>query len=394
MKKIVPLIFLVSVMLALCTACATWLDTETEMVEPYYDDSGPTVYSSVLKATNYGELTQAIYKIIEDGSESGVVRFIGYDGVVEDDLETACQEISENTAIGEYAIYSLSGTVNKIVSYYEAEISVSYKVETSEIKDMLFVSDYDSLENIMTEALSSLKESVTIYIEPQAMQYRDVEKCVKEVFYADPMMSMYLPTVSVQNVFPMWGKQETDDTGVILKVNFGYPKSSEELEDMIRSSKNEIVSISLSTIGDDAEKIKAITETLLEGMQYVGTESAVYHGAKHSSEFTVYGAIVEKKAVSEGIALGFKAICDYEGITCIVVSGKYSGIEHYWNIVQLDGEYYHIDPSYCLTKGYKDYFLMSDEGLSDLYSWDRDTYPECSGDVDYSYLAATNISQD
>ena len=51
------------------------------------------------------------------------------------------------------------------------------------------------------------------------------------------------------------------------------------------------------------------------------------------------------RADSEGMALAYKALCDTIGIECTVVEGRLDRTEHYWNIVTLEGDSYHVDTS-------------------------------------------------
>ncbi|MBS1638123.1 MAG: hypothetical protein JST26_19580 [Bacteroidetes bacterium] len=57
-----------------------------------------------------------------------------------------------------------------------------------------------------------------------------------------------------------------------------------------------------------------------------------------------------KKAVCEGYANLFKAMCDDVKLTCIVINGYAGGSggdSHAWNIVKLDGEWYIMDPTWA-----------------------------------------------
>ena len=371
LKKLLTVIAAMAAVLSLCS-CASWLDTETESVQPYYGDNSSAVYSSILRAENYGQLRDSVYRIISEGSESGVVRFIGYDGDVEKDLDDVCTEIMENTAIGRYAIYSMSGTAEKIVSYYEAEITISYKIDSEEVKEMEFVSDIQSLESAVSSALNGLSTSITMYIEPHAMAYADVAPYVRDVFLQDPMSSLFEPSLAVTNVYPQ-NQEEAKLMGEIIRLDLSYPDTTENIESMRRFSENEIVSILLdmSTSAGDREKLFSITEKLTDGLTYLGSTSS------SPKANTVYGALIDKSASGCGMALALKAICDYEGIECYTVSGQMDGREHFWNIVRADGVYRHIDPSMCLQFGFDGYFLETDEDMGTGYVWDTEKYPKC-----------------
>lgn len=130
---------------------------------------------------------------------------------------------------------------------------------------------------------------------------------------------------------------------------------------------------------------------------------------ENADKSTAYGALVKRKAVCEGYARAFELLCTDSGIPSWVVTGKginTDGSEefHIWNIVQLDGSWYHVDVTWDDSDGDVDhdiyqylYFNVTDEEIrqdhtfSPLYSDYSDTdinynvfLPQCT-DTAYSY---------
>ena len=66
-----------------------------------------------------------------------------------------------------------------------------------------------------------------------------------------------------------------------------------------------------------------------------------------SMAWNAYGALVLRQAVCWGIACGFKLLCDRAGLPCIVVLGD-AGERHAWNIVRVQGRFYHVDCTWTL----------------------------------------------
>ena len=62
--------------------------------------------------------------------------------------------------------------------------------------------------------------------------------------------------------------------------------------------------------------------------------------------YTAYGALVNGHAVCEGYARAFKLLCYYAGLECILVTGDSKGVGHMWNMVRLDGNWYHVDATW------------------------------------------------
>ena len=89
----------------------------------------------------------------------------------------------------------------------------------------------------------------------------------------------------------------------------------------------------------DFEKEVLIHDLLCKNVIY-DSEEDVYEPA---SIYTAYGALVNGLAVCEGYARAFKLLCYYAGRDCILVTGDSKGVGHMWNMVQLEGNWYHVD---------------------------------------------------
>lgn len=58
----------------------------------------------------------------------------------------------------------------------------------------------------------------------------------------------------------------------------------------------------------------------------------------------IYGALVQRKTVCHGYALAYLYLLQKVGIQATVVTGDcHSGEPHAWNIVKMEGNYYHVD---------------------------------------------------
>lgn len=85
--------------------------------------------------------------------------------------------------------------------------------------------------------------------------------------------------------------------------------------------------------------------------------------------YTAYGVLVEGDAVCQGYALAYKYLLNLLGISSVVTGS--SDMNHAWNLVYLDGHWYHVDVTWddptpnaygmCLHAN----FLRSDAGIYD-----------------------------
>ena len=62
--------------------------------------------------------------------------------------------------------------------------------------------------------------------------------------------------------------------------------------------------------------------------------------------FSAYGALVNKSAVCEGYSRAMQLMLNSIGIDCSLVIGVSGGGPHMWNIVKIDGEWYHLDATW------------------------------------------------
>ena len=84
----------------------------------------------------------------------------------------------------------------------------------------------------------------------------------------------------------------------------------------------------------------------------------------------IYGALVNKRALCQGMAKAFSYLCGKVGIETLTVTGDADGIAHMWNMVKIGGEWYHIDPTYDNAESPTygryvryDYFCLDDDTI-------------------------------
>ncbi|WP_051049744.1 transglutaminase domain-containing protein [Metamycoplasma alkalescens] len=100
---------------------------------------------------------------------------------------------------------------------------------------------------------------------------------------------------------------------------------------------------------------------------------------------TAYAALVNKEAICNGYAKAFKILMEKMGIPVSIVTGKideniYPGyyLRHVWNLVEIDGEWYHIDTTSDRARvrngktsdeANYDFFLIHDDdfGMGNLF---------------------------
>ncbi len=114
----------------------------------------------------------------------------------------------------------------------------------------------------------------------------------------------------------------------------------------------------------DEEMVKAIHDYIVDNTDYDEAAAELIDTDDMPPAYTAYGALCEGMAVCEGYAKSFQFLCYSVGINCAQVYGSGDGEPHMWNLVDIDGEWYHTDLTWDDPVGgdgrvYYDYYNLS-----------------------------------
>lgn len=131
-------------------------------------------------------------------------------------------------------------------------------------------------------------------------------------------------------------------TFILTDVNY-YTTAAQERE------MDQEVSRVLSSLALDGksqkEKIDAIYNYLIRNVKYVS--DAELADESNVIKYSSYAALVRHSAVCQGFAGAFYRLCLESGIDSRIVSSD--AMNHAWNIVELDGSYYHLDATWDIN---------------------------------------------
>ena len=286
-------------------------------------------------------------------------------------------DIANNTPLGAYAVYYITSSVSRIVSYYEAKIEITYKRTANETESVISVKSADALREIIRSAVSDYDYTLTVATDASDIGEAFITSVVDELYYSDPMLSVMHPSVSVVS-YPQTGL----DRIIEIKFAYTYLKTSlVSMHERLRESAADITDGAPSD--DDAVKLLYIAETLAGSVELRENtwDSGEYDNL--STENTAYGALVRSSATSEGFAMAVKLLCDSLGIESTVVRGRLGSLDRAWNLVALGDDRYHVDVYLCAAEGFEKGFLKNDESMSAEYLWDTEKYPKADGPLTY-----------
>ena len=98
---------------------------------------------------------------------------------------------------------------------------------------------------------------------------------------------------------------------------------------------------------DDYEIELYLHNRLLQSCIY-DTQAAASSSTEYANAYSAYGALVEGKAVCEGYAKAMQLLLNASSIPATVVLGNAveDNESHMWNLVQINGSYYYLDPTW------------------------------------------------
>lgn len=112
----------------------------------------------------------------------------------------------------------------------------------------------------------------------------------------------------------------------------------------------------------------------------------------------IYGTLMDGRAVCEGYTRTFQRLMYLAGIPCLVVRGTGGGEDHAWNMVKLEGDWYHIDVTWDDAPNFSDgrhylYFNLTTAAISADHAVRRDTASGSSYPLSYPVPAASATAQ-
>ena len=136
----------------------------------------------------------------------------------------------------------------------------------------------------------------------------------------------------------------------------------------------------------DYEKEKAVYEWMTTQLQSDSGLLPVIPDTEADCD-NPYGVLKYHNAVCVGYATTFRLFMQMMEIPCMVVHN--SEFYHSWDLVQLDGEWYHTDIYSDVGSASYQHFNIPDEMMMSMQNWNTEFFPAAEG---YQYCYAYQIS--
>ncbi len=216
-------------------------------------------------------------------------------------------------------------------------------------------------------------------------------------------MVMIPPGIEFEQVSAMIEEMTTGDPNILFYTSCTY--RSDGLISFKYSKPQEFIKKAGEELSQKADQI--ISEVITPGMADFEKELAIHNYIVNHCRYDVendevdqippeshnaYGVLINEQAVCEGYAKAMKLLLDRAGVESLVIVGSSKAQSHAWNLVKIEGEYYHVDATWNdpVTETGEQilqytYFNLTDEEIGVDHSWEIDRYPSCYSTA-YNYF--------
>jgi len=393
MKKLTALGCTAVAAVLLFTGCASMFERDYLVISAHLDEQAQMTEEDYIAVENYGELREAILYLIESSAEEGVLRAYTYSGDFKKELPIAIYTVLNGEPLGVYSVeYIPYEAPVSFPGYDEVRLSVTYSRTRQERDTIRQVSGNDTFTKLVGDTLRDFQPGLAAQTAYYNEGSYDVKSVVEKYYYAHPETALVLPQYSVK-LYPEIGLKR------IIEIKFTYSNIRTELQKLSADIMDKADELA-EEAGSEQDALKRLARlydllTLRTDPDLDAVQEALRQGELYEKDYssTAYGALIKQSADSEGYALAFKALCDRSDISCQVVSGRFNGISHYWNIVELDKQYYHVDVIAGDMDAGAPYgvFMLGDDAMPSGYSWSDVDYPACEETgPDYYHITGTS----
>jgi hypothetical protein len=213
------------------------------------------------------------------------------------------------------------------------------------------VSNLNDLTKVLDNTIINRNSSVTVDYKTKIANFSSVGKAINDAPKALDDYSFYNYAGYSYN---LWYNGSDE----LITINYKFWESKDQ-KDYVDSQVKKILSTIITPNMTDEQKEKAIHD-------YIVTHVKYDYSFKNVS---AYDALMYGKAVCQGYALLAYKMFTMAGLNARIVDGIANNGPHAWNMVKVDGNWYHIDITWdsCLSHNGAiayNYFNLTDTQIS------------------------------
>ena len=186
LKKAIALLLAVAAVLSI-SGCSSLLEGDMDKITAHQASAGAKNENTAdAEASTEAELEKVLLEFIRAHKTSGLVDFKNYSGDVKNDVYTACMDVSNDTPLGSYAVYYISNSVSQYVTYYQAEIHITYKKSADEVKKVVDVYSGDTIRALVRNVMNGFGSSLVMNTSLGTLDDNFVQEYIHSLYYSDP----------------------------------------------------------------------------------------------------------------------------------------------------------------------------------------------------------------
>lgn len=289
-------------------------------------------------------------------------------------------------------IFILAGIASYGYAYVPAVQEKIAAIMEEDFKPENIYSDLESVSERLDEEILNGAESFTIYLKDMDVdEINQINAALDGIFGSG---ETYQQLGSIGNTYKkveITIKRTTNYYAYCAYVNQTPIPESETKAKQLYETIKQILDSQISPSMSDYEKELVLHDYLVTNCKY----SSIAIQSAESDIYRAYGALVNGDAVCNGYAEALQLLFMCAGLNSQFVTGTADGIDHAWNLVELDGKWYHLDATWddpVPDQGgdpLHPYFNVTDEIMEESHVWKKEDYP-AANDMDYNYYVQNN----
>lgn len=264
-----------------------------------------------------------------------------------------------------------NGKLNRLIASSLLLLSLLTLVGCEPLSAVLAAERDNSQERLhqrIVDALAGREDTIEIdYFGKEASMKNDIQDILDNAIRSDDYLHYTVKTYGY--------KAKIKGNTASIEFNFTYWETLEQTNEVKRQVAQTLRRI-LTPEMDDHRKVKTIHDWIVANLSY--DTALVSHSA--------YDGLVDGRTVCQGYALLTYEMMRQADIPVRIVEGTSRESAHTWNLVRIDGQWYHLDTTWndpvpdTAGKVYYHYYNLTDEQIRSDHQWDASGYPAAVAD--------------
>ena len=351
MKRFLLLLLSLSLLLSGCG----WMAGSYVSVVPY-DHGGNRIDPGITAISTYQELRSALILMVENGEDRRILSLVDYPtNQIRSNLNQAIRNVLATHPIAAYAVENINYDIGNTGGVTAVAVTVEYNHNRSQLRELRQVNGMETAKSLVTGALERLEPDVVFLVTDYS--YTDFDQFIRDYAQKYPDIIMEMPQV-IEYTYPNTGPTR------VVEITFSYETSRDSLKSMQSYVRPRFASASMFVSGEEIPEVRyqRLYAFLMETSEYTFETSIT----------PTYSLLRHSVGDSRAFASVYAAMCRRSNLECHVVRGTREGESWSWNMIQVNGKWYHLDLVDCYLNG--GYRLCYDEDMTG-YVWDYTAYP-------------------